>query len=197
VSQQLGGLAAIALLMTTGCVAPSEDGSAVAPVASPAAIPIVGGAAMYPNRTIVQNAGSSRDHTTLVRLVQAAGLSDALSRAGPYTVFAPTNGAFDKLPHGLVQTLLDPANKSLLAKILNYHVVPGRKTSSQIMADIRAGGGSATYTTAAGGMLRARMDGRSVILTDAKGGRSRLTQDDVMQANGVLHVVDAVLLPTI
>jgi uncharacterized surface protein with fasciclin (FAS1) repeats len=197
VSQQLGGLAAIALLMATACVAPSEDGSAVAPVASPAAIPIVGGAPMYPNRTIVQNAGSSRDHTTLVRLVQAAGLSDALGAPGPYTVFAPTNGAFDKLPHGLVQTLLDPANKSLLAKILNYHVVPGRRTSSQIGADIRAGGGSATYTSTAGGMLRARMEGNAVILSDVKGARSRMTQTDVMQSNGIIHVVDAVLLPTI
>jgi uncharacterized surface protein with fasciclin (FAS1) repeats len=152
---------------------------------------------MYPNRTIVQNAGSSEDHTRLVRLVQAAGLADILGSAGPYTVFAPTNGAFDKLPHGTVQTLLDPANKSLLAKILNYHVVPGRKTSSQIAADIRAGGGSANYTTAAGGMLRARMEGSAVILTDVKGGRSRVTQADVLMSNGVIHVVDAVLLPTI
>ncbi len=192
VSKHLGSLALIALI--AGCVAPSEEtgAGAGAPVV---ANPIVGGAAMYPTRTIIQNAANSRDHSTFVQAVRAAGLTERLGNAGPFTVFAPTNAAFDKLPTGTVQTLLDPANKSLLANILNYHVVPGRKTSTQIAADIRAGGGGATYTSAAGGTLRARMEGNVLIVSDVKGGRSRVMQADVTQSNGVMHVVDTVLLP--
>jgi uncharacterized surface protein with fasciclin (FAS1) repeats len=150
---------------------------------------------MYPNRTIVDNAVNSRDHTTLVRAVQAAGLVDTLKSAGPFTVFAPTNAAFAKLPPGTVDTLLQPANKSTLTNVLTYHVVPGSKTAAQIMADIRAGGGAATYPTAAGGTVRATMQGNSVIVTDRKGGQARVTQADVMQSNGVIHVVDTVLIP--
>jgi uncharacterized surface protein with fasciclin (FAS1) repeats len=150
---------------------------------------------MYPNRTIVDNAVNSRDHTTLVRAVQAAGLVDTLKSAGPFTVFAPTNAAFAKLPPGTVDTLLQPANKSTLTNVLTYHVVPGSKTAAQIMADIRASGGAATYPTAAGGTVRATMQGNSVIVTDRKGGQARVTQADVMQSNGVIHVVDTVLIP--
>jgi uncharacterized surface protein with fasciclin (FAS1) repeats len=192
---------ALALALTAGCAATttsddmaSADASATA--SASASVPTVGGAPMYPNRTIVQNAVNSRDHTTLVQAVQAAGLIDTLSGAGPFTVFAPTDAAFAKLPAGTVDTLLQPANKAMLTNILTYHVVPGRKTAANIMADIRAGGGTATYSTAAGGTLRASMSGNAVVLTDAKGGQSRVTQADVMQSNGVIHVVDTVLLPS-
>jgi uncharacterized surface protein with fasciclin (FAS1) repeats len=174
---------------TSGSMRTSASGSASANY------PMVGGAAMYPNRTIVQNAVNSKDHTTLVAAVQAAGLVDTLNGAGPFTVFAPTNAAFGKLPAGTVETLTQPANKSTLTTVLTYHVVPGRKTAQQIMADIRAGGGTATYTTVQGGTLRAMMSGNAVVLTDAKGGQSRVTMADVMQSNGVIHVVDTVLLP--
>jgi uncharacterized surface protein with fasciclin (FAS1) repeats len=150
---------------------------------------------MYPNRNIVQNASTSRDHTTLVAAVQAAGLVDTLQGAGPFTVFAPTNAAFAKLPPGTVPTLLEPANKGTLTNVLTYHVVPGTKTASQIMADIRAGGGAATYATVAGGTVRATMQGGALIVTDRKGGQARVTQADVVQSNGVIHVVDTVLIP--
>lgn len=201
----LASATVLGLLATGACVAPSADTgrSTAAPstttrpsASAPAsAYPIVGGAAMYPSRTIVQNAVNSRDHTTLVAAVQAAGLADTLSGAGPFTVFAPTNAAFAKLPPGTVDTLLLPANRSTLTNVLTYHVVPGNKTAAQIMADIRAGGGAATYATAAGGTLRATMLGNAVIVTDAKGGQARVTQADVTQSNGVIHVVDTVLLP--
>jgi uncharacterized surface protein with fasciclin (FAS1) repeats len=186
------GLAAAA---AAGCVAPANESAP--PSAAPAAIAMVGGAAMSPSRTIVQNASASKDHTTLIQVVKAAGLAGQLDDTGPFTLFAPTNAAFDKLPPGTVQTLLDPANKSLLANILSYHIVPGRKTRSDIAADIRAGGGSAAYRTLAGGTVRARMEGTALLLFDVKGGRSRVTQADVTQSNGVFHVVDTVLLPAI
>jgi uncharacterized surface protein with fasciclin (FAS1) repeats len=196
----IGALAA-ATLLASGCADTTMNDDAAGASASASAsasanVPTVGGAPMYPNRNIVQNAVNSRDHTTLVQAVQAAGLVDTLSGAGPFTVFAPTNAAFAKLPAGTVETLLQPANRSTLTNILTYHVVPGRKTAANIMADIRAGGGSATYPTAAGGNLRASMSGNAVVLTDAKGGQSRVTQADVMQSNGVIHVVDTVLLPS-
>ena len=157
--------------------------------------PMVGGAAMYPNKTIVQNALNSKDHTTLVAAVKAAGLVDTLSGKGLFTVFAPTNAAFAKLPAGTVDTLVKPENKATLTKILTYHVVPGRMTSGAIAARIKAGKGKATFTTAAGGRLTGRMQGRTLVLTDAKGGQSRVTIADVMQSNGVIHVVDTVLMP--
>jgi uncharacterized surface protein with fasciclin (FAS1) repeats len=191
---------ALALALTAGCAATTSDdmasADASATASASASVPTVGGAPMYPNRTIVQNAVNSRDHTTLVAAVQAAGLADTLSGAGPFTVFAPTNAAFAKLPAGTVDTLLQPANKATLTNILTYHVVPGRKTAANILADISAGGGTATYTTVAGGTLRARASGNGVVLTDAKGGQSRVTQADVLQSNGVIHVVDTVLLPS-
>ena len=196
-SKPLASIAALALSMTTGCVSVDNAGSKTAAASAPtaASYPMVGGAAMYPTRTIVENAVNSKEHTTLVRAVQAAGLVDTLKGSGPFTVFAPTNAAFDKLPPGTVPTLLEPANKSLLTNVLTYHVVPGRKDMSDIMADIRAGGGTATYQTVAGKTVRARIEGRSIVLWDAKGNRSMVTQGDVMQSNGVIHVVDAVLLP--
>jgi uncharacterized surface protein with fasciclin (FAS1) repeats len=157
--------------------------------------PMVGGAAMYPTKTIVQNAVSSKDHTTLVAAVKAAGLADTLSGAGPFTVFAPTNAAFGKLPAGTVDTLVMPENRDALTKVLTYHVVAGRLTAAAIAAKIRAGGGTATLTTVQGEPLQARMQGKWLVLTDAKGGTSRVTTANVMQSNGVIHVVDTVLMP--
>ena len=156
---------------------------------------MVGGAAMYPNRNIVQNAVNSRDHTTLVAAVQAAGLADTLSGPGPFTVFAPTNAAFAKLPAGTVNSLLRPEMRSTLQSVLTYHVVPGRLTASDLMQRIRAGNGQARLTTVQGGTLTARMMGNRVMLVDAKGGMSHVTQADVMQSNGVIHVTDAVSMP--
>ncbi len=156
---------------------------------------MVGGAAMYPSRTIVQNAVNSRDHTTLVAAVQAAGLADTLSGTGPFTVFAPTNAAFERLPAGTVESLLRPENRAMLQSVLTYHVVPGRISAADLMQRIRAGGGTARLTTVQGGTLTARMMGGRVMLTDANGGMSHVTQADVMQSNGVIHVTDAVSLP--
>jgi uncharacterized surface protein with fasciclin (FAS1) repeats len=157
--------------------------------------PMVGGAAMYPSKNIIQNAVNSKDHTTLVAAVKAAGLVDTLSGAGPFTVFAPTNEAFAKLPAGTVDTLLKPENKATLVKVLTYHVVAGRMTAADIAAAVSAGGGKATLTTVEGEPLTAAMIGEKLVLTDAKGGTSTVTIADVMQSNGVIHVVDAVLLP--
>jgi uncharacterized surface protein with fasciclin (FAS1) repeats len=160
-----------------------------------AANPMVGGAAMFPTKTIVQNAVNSKDHTTLVAAVKAAGLVDTLSGAGPFTVFAPTNAAFAKLPAGTVDKLVEPDMKDQLTKVLTYHVVAGRLTASKIAAKIRMGHGSATLTTVEGEPLVAKMQGRWLVLTDAQGNMSRVTIPNVMQSNGVIHVVDAVLMP--
>ena len=157
--------------------------------------PKVGGAAMYPTKTIVENAVNSKDHTTLVAAVKAAGLVETLSGPGPFTVFAPTNAAFAKLPAGTVDTLVRPENKAQLTTILTYHVVAGRMTSRDIAAAIKAGGGTATLTTVQGEPLTATMKGRNLTLTDAKGGTSTVTIKDVLQSNGVIHVVDTVLMP--
>ena len=169
---------------------------ATSPLVSPvSANPMVGGAAMYPSKNIVENAVNSKDHTTLVAAVKAAGLVDTLAGTGPFTVFAPTNAAFDKLPAGTVDTLVKPENKATLTAILTYHVVAGQMTSKNIAAAIRAGGGSATLTTVQGEPLTATMRGRHIVLTDAKGGQSMVTIANVMQSNGVIHVVDTVLMP--
>ncbi len=157
--------------------------------------PMVGGAAMLPTRNIIQNAVNSRDHTTLVAAVQAAGLVETLSGPGPFTVFAPTNAAFDRLPAGTVSTLVKPENKGTLTSILTYHVVSGRITGAQIASMIRAGRGRAMLTTVNGGKLTATMHGGRVMLTDAKGGMSMVTIANVMQSNGVIHVIDHVLMP--
>ena len=168
----------------------------LAPLASlSAANPMVGGAAMYSTKTIVANAVNSKDHTTLVAAVKAAGLVETLSSPGPFTVFAPTNAAFAKLPAGTVETLVKPENKGTLTTILTYHVVAGRITSADIAKKIKAGKGKARLTTVQGGTLTAMMRGKRLVLTDAKGGRSMVTIANVMQSNGVIHVVDTVLMP--
>ncbi|KHS44284.1 fasciclin domain-containing protein [Novosphingobium subterraneum] len=156
---------------------------------------MIGGAAMYPSKTIVENAVNSADHTTLVAAVKAAGLVDTLNGTGPFTVFAPTNAAFAKLPAGTVDTLLKPENKATLTKVLTYHVVPGKVTAAQLVAKIKADGGKTELTTVAGGKLTASLMGDTVMLTDEKGGMAHVTQADVMQKNGVIHVTDAVSLP--
>lgn len=157
--------------------------------------PMVGGAAMFRNKDIVDNAVNSKDHTTLVAAVKAAGLVDTLKSPGPFTVFAPTNSAFDALPAGTVDTLLKPENKATLTKVLTYHVVAGNMDSKAIVKAIKKGKGKATFKTVAGGTLTASMNGSNVILTDEKGGTSTVTIADVRQSNGIIHVVDSVLLP--
>ena len=157
--------------------------------------PMVGGAAMYKTKTIVDNAVNSKDHTTLVAAVQAAGLVDTLKSLGPFTVLAPTNAAFDKLPAGTVETLIKPENKATLTKVLTYHVIAGNNDSKAIMKAIKNGGGKAEFKTVSGGTLTAMIQGNSVVLMDEKGGRSTVTIADVRQSNGVIHVIDSVVLP--
>jgi uncharacterized surface protein with fasciclin (FAS1) repeats len=157
--------------------------------------PMVGGAAMYPTKNIVENAVNSKDHTTLVAAVKAAGLVETLEGPGPFTVFAPTNEAFDKLPAGTVATLLKPENLATLKKILTYHVVAGKLTAKDIAKKIKAGGGKAMLTTVEGGTLTAMMQNGKLVLTDEKGGTSTVTIANVIQSNGVIHVVDTVLMP--
>lgn len=156
---------------------------------------MVGGALMVPTKNIVENAVESKDHTTLVAAVKAAGLVETLKSAGPFTVFAPTNEAFDKLPAGTVETVLKPENKAMLTKILTYHVVAGKMDSKAIAKAIKMGNGKAELTTVAGGKLWASMDGDKLILTDEKGGMATVTIANVMQKNGVIHVIDSVLMP--
>ena len=157
--------------------------------------PMVGGAAMYPTKNIVQNAVNSQDHTTLVAAVKAAGLVEVLEGPGPFTVFAPTNEAFAKLPAGTVDTLLKPENKEMLVKVLTYHVVPGRISSADLMKQIKAGNGKAELKTVQGETLTATMNGKHIVLTDEKGDTSMVTIANVFQSNGVIHVVDTVLMP--
>lgn len=156
----------------------------------------VGGAPMYPSKNIVQNAVNSKDHTTLVTAVKAAGLVDTLSGAGPFTVFAPTNAAFAKLPAGTVETLVKPESKATLTKVLTYHVVPGKMTAAALMKAVKDGDGQAKLKTAAGDTLTVKQEGPGKLsVTDAKGGKSMVTIADVLQSNGVIHVVDTVLMP--
>ena len=157
--------------------------------------PMVGGAAMYPTKNIVENAVNSPIHTTLVAAVKAAGLVDTLSGPGPFTVFAPTNDAFAKLPAGTVDTLVKPENKATLTKILTYHVVSGKISSKELAKDIKKAGGKYDMTTVEGGKLTASMMGGKIMLTDEKGGMSTITIADVFQSNGVIHVIDTVLMP--
>ncbi|WP_347718477.1 fasciclin domain-containing protein [Sphingomonas sp.] len=157
--------------------------------------PMVGGAAMYPTKNIVQNAVNSRDHTTLVAAVKAAGLVDTLSSKGPFTVFAPTNAAFAKLPAGTVETLVKPENKATLTTILTYHVVPGRITAGQISAMAMKHHGTATLKTVQGENLKFRKAGKGFQVIDAKGGKANITIANVMQSNGIIHVIDSVLMP--
>jgi len=157
--------------------------------------PMVGGAAMFPTKDIIDNAVNSADHTTLVAAVKAAGLVDTLKSAGPFTVFAPTNEAFAKLPAGTVDTLVKPENKAMLTKILTYHVVAGRLSTGDIMKLIKAGNGKAELKTVEGGSLWAMLHGGKIVLQDEKGGTSTITIANVFQSNGVIQVVDTVLMP--
>ena len=183
-------LISFATIGLSGCMTTSQPMNA-----RTSATTMVGGAEMFPTRNIIQNAMNSADHTTLVAAVKAAGLVDTLSGPGPFTVFAPTNAAFAKLPPGTVDTLLLPASKTMLQSVLTYHVVSGRHTAADLMSMIRAGGGSARLTTVNGAVLTARMMDGGIVLIDGKGGVSHITQADVMQSNGVIHVTDAVSLP--
>ena len=168
---------------------------AVATIAVAAGNPMVGGKEMFPDKDIIDNAVNSADHTTLVAAVKAAGLVATLKGAGPFTVFAPTNDAFAKLPAGTVDTLLKPENKATLTQVLTYHVVPGKMTSVELRKAIREGNGTATLGTASGGMLWATEKDGKIVLKDAKGNWSTVTIANVIQSNGVIHVVDTVVLP--
>lgn len=179
--------AAIAAIAITGTVA----------VTSPsfAKTVMVGGAPMYPNKTIVENASTAKDLTTLVAAVKAAGLVETLSGPGPFTVFAPTNAAFAKLPKGTVETLVKPENKKTLTAILTYHVLPGHVSAADIVAAVKKGGGKAEFKTVNGESLTFMVKGKNVWIMDAKGGKSKVTIPNVEQSNGVVHVINSVLLP--
>jgi len=184
----LAGFAAAALAISLGAASPAFAEMKEKTVT-------VGGAPMYPSKNIVQNAVNSKDHTTLVTAVKAAGLVDTLQSAGPFTVFAPTNDAFAKLPAGTVDTLLKPENKKTLTNVLTYHVVPGRLTAKDLMEKIKDGNGKAMLKTVEGDNLTfAEKDGK-LWIWDSKGGSAQVTIRNVMQSNGVIHVIDTVLLP--
>lgn len=156
---------------------------------------VVGGAVMYPSKNIVENAVNSKDHTTLVAAVKAAGLVETLMSAGPFTVFAPTNEAFNLLPAGTVETLVMPANKAKLTGILTYHVIAGKLDSKNLEAKIKAGNGTAELITVAGGKLLVMKKGSKIWLKDENGGMAKIKIKDVNQSNGVIHVIDHVVLP--
>ncbi|MDY1034063.1 fasciclin domain-containing protein [Stenotrophomonas sp. CFBP8980] len=179
------------LALATGLVV---LGSIAAP-AFAADPPMVGGAPMEPTRTSVENASASKDHTTLVAAVKAAGLVETLSGPGPFTVFAPTNAAFNKLPAGTVDTLVKPENKAALSKILTYHVVPGKHTAAELTAAATRQGGAATLATVQGEPLTFKLHQGKLWIVDSKGGKASVSTADVMQSNGVVHVVDTVLMP--
>jgi uncharacterized surface protein with fasciclin (FAS1) repeats len=182
--------AAAALALSAGAAAPLSTASMAESTVT------VGGAPMYPSKNIIQNAVNSKDHTTLVAAVKAAGLVDTLSGPGPFTVFAPTNEAFAKLPAGTVETLVKPENKATLTKILTYHVVPGRMTAANLMKAVKDGEGEAKLKTVSGDWLIVKQAGPGKLsITDAKGGVAMVTIADVLQSNGVIHVIDTVLLP--
>ena len=180
-------------LLLAACISTSLLGACASPMHM--TDPMVGGAAMYPARDIIDNAVNSRDHTTLVAAVKAAGLVGTLKGPGPFTVFAPTNESFAALPAGTVDTLLKPENKQMLTHVLTYHVVPGRLDSAALAQMIHAGNGRAMLKTASGETLVATMSGPNVMITDARGDVATVTIADVYQSNGVIHVVKKVLLP--
>jgi len=184
-----------ALALTAGAASPSFAAMGKPEMAAEKTV-MVGGAAMYPSKNIVENAVNSKDHTTLVAAVKAAGLVETLSSPGPFTVFAPTNAAFDALPAGTVDTLVKPENKTTLTGILTYHVVAGRMTAADLMAAVKKGGGKAMLKTVNGQDLTATQSGTSLMITDSKGGMAHVTIGDVIQSNGVIHVVDKVLMPS-
>lgn len=199
----LATVSVAALLTMSACNKKEEAAPVAAEPMAPAAAtapattdPMVGGAPMSPNATIVANAAKAANLTTLVSAVQAAGLAETLSGTGPFTVFAPDNAAFEKIPAATRESLMMPAGKTALTKILTYHVVPGRLTAADLAAQAQANGGKAELTTVQGETLTVtpNADG-SVTLTDAKGGTSKVTQADVMQSNGVVHVIDTVVMP--
>jgi len=181
-AKMLGTL--LACVMAAGCAAHADSTN-----------PMVGGAPMYQSKNIVENAVNSKDHTTLVAAVKAAGLVETLQGPGPFTVFAPTNAAFEKLPAGTVESLVKPENKATLTSILTYHVVPGTLDAKTLMADIAKGGGKAMLKTVNGEDLTLEQSSNGIIVTDMKGDKSMVTIADVRQSNGVIHVVDTVLLP--
>ena len=183
----------LSLLISAALIATGV--AAVPALAAKKSTVMVGGATMSPSKNIVENAVNSKDHTTLVAAIKAAGLVDTLQSAGPFTVFAPTNAAFAKLPSDTVPTLLKPENKGTLASILTYHVVPGKFSAASLRAKILAGNGKAMMKTAQGEELTFSLMGRGLHITDAKGGMSMVTIADVNQSNGVIHVVDTVLMP--
>lgn len=191
------GVAAALMTATAGCATMMDDQGmdGQGAMASGQNVPMVGGAPMYPNRNIIENAVNSQDHTTLVAAVKAAGLVDTLSGPGPFTVFAPTDSAFAKLPPGTVDTLVMPANKAMLTSILTYHVVPGKLNAADIAAQAARNGGTLNLTTVAGGRIALSRAGNGWRITDAKGGTSMITIADVNQSNGVIHVIDTVLMP--
>jgi len=195
-SFKLAGIASAALAMAACTTMDDGMGTSSSASASADSVVQVGGADMFANRTIVQNAMNSPIHTTLVKAVVAAGLADTLSGPGPFTVFAPTDDAFAKVPSATLNSLMQPDMKPALTKVLTYHVVPGRITAADIAAKIRAGGGTATYTTVEGESLTFSMMGSKVMLRGMGGSMAHVTQADVMQSNGVIHVVDGVLLPS-
>src|ERR1700758_509564 len=185
----------IALLSAVAFSALALTSTFTAPARAEEKTVMVGGAAMFPSKDIIENAVNSKDHTTLVAAVKAAGLVETLEGDGPFTVFAPVNKAFDKLPKGTVEKLLMPENKSALTSVLTYHVIPGKTSAAQFIAAIKKGGGEAMYKTVEGEELTVRHNGRRLEIIDAKGGKSFVTIADVNQKNGVIHVVDTVLLP--
>jgi uncharacterized surface protein with fasciclin (FAS1) repeats len=182
----LAGFAAAAIAVSLAGIGPSTAAEQTK---------MVGGAPMYPSKNIVQNAVNSKDHTTLVAAVKAAGLVPTLESPGPFTVFAPTNEAFGKLPAGTVDTLLKPENKKTLTNVLTYHVVPGRLTAKDLMGRIEAGNGKAMLKTVEGADLTFQMKDGKLWVIDAKGDIAQVTIRNVMQSNGVIHVIDTVLLP--
>jgi uncharacterized surface protein with fasciclin (FAS1) repeats len=184
----LAGFAAVAMAVSAGAIGPAFAQMKEKTVT-------VGGAPMYPSKNIVQNAVNSKDHTTLVAAVKAAGLVDTLQSPGPFTVFAPTNEAFKKLPAGTVDTLLKPENKKKLTNVLTYHVVPGRITAKHLMDMVKEGNGKAMLKTVEGADLTVSMKDGKLWIWDAKGDTAQITIQNVNQSNGVIHVIDTVLLP--
>jgi len=189
-----GAMATDAPMAASSTAAPA-DAAMAGDAAMPASNPMVGGAPMYADKDIIDNAVNSKDHTTLVAAVKAAGLVDTLKGPGPFTVFAPTNAAFDALPKGTVDALLKPDKKADLTKVLTYHVVPGKLDAATLKSQIQAGGGKATLKTVQGEDLTATEKDGGIALTDSKGNVAMVTTADVMQSNGVIHVIDKVLMP--
>ena len=188
---------ALMLLALAGASSAAAQGSSHSEMAMHEPTTTVGGQEMFRTRDIVDNAVNSADHTTLVAAVKAAGLVETLKGKGPFTVFAPTNAAFAALPEGTVPTLLEPKNREQLTRVLTYHVVPGRYDAAALMKAIRMGDGKASLKTASGDTLWVRMNGdRNVVVVDAKGGTANISTYDVVQSNGIIHVVDKVLLPS-